>query len=178
MLYFNRFESYCIKKTDFWEIFYITETLSTVHPFLDASYGDSKYLTSVLINHRPVALQETSESASSPLLTAWVPFFFFFKKSHFESYFLGYRFVFGASRGLSNKKNQKKKNPPDDDIHNETVSHQADHKHHRIHSRDDGDDGRHALLLPAALIVGHVAAVRVTGHPSWWIPRTALQQRE
>lgn len=53
---------------------------------------------------------------------------------------------------------------PDDHIHDEAVAQQADHKHHRVDCSDDGDDGRHALLLPA-IIVGHIAAIRVSGHP-------------
>lgn len=65
---------------------------------------------------------------------------------------------------------------PDDHIHDEAVAQQADHKHHRVDRSDDGDDGRHALLLPA-IIVGHIAAVRVSGHPSWRIHRTVIQQR-
>lgn len=47
---------------------------------------------------------------------------------------------------------------PDDHIHDEAVAKQADHKHHRVDCSDDGDYGRHALLLPA-IIVGHIAAV-------------------
>lgn len=47
---------------------------------------------------------------------------------------------------------------PDDDIHDEAVAQQTDHKHHWVDCSDDGDDGRHAFLLPA-VIMGHIAAL-------------------
>lgn len=53
---------------------------------------------------------------------------------------------------------------PYNHIHDETVAQQADYKDHRVDGGDDGDDGGHPLLLPA-LVVGHVAAVGVSGHP-------------
>lgn len=67
-------------------------------------------------------------------------------------------------------------NLPNDDIHDEAVAQQTDHKHHGVDRGDDGDDGRHALLLPA-LIMGHIAALWVSGHPGWRIEWTVLQQR-
>lgn len=65
---------------------------------------------------------------------------------------------------------------PDDDIHDEAVSQQADYKHYGVDRGDDGNDRRHALLLPA-LIVGHIAAVGVSGHPGGEIRWTVLHRR-
>lgn len=65
---------------------------------------------------------------------------------------------------------------PDDDIHDEAVSQQADDKHHGVDRGDDGNDWRHALLLPA-LIMGHIAALRVSRHPGGEIRWTILHRR-
>lgn len=64
---------------------------------------------------------------------------------------------------------------PDDDIHDEAVADEADDKHHGVDCSDDGDDGRHAPRLPA-IIVGHIAALGGSGHPSWGIDVTVLQR--
>lgn len=76
------------------------------------------------------------------------------------------------------KKVIKKRTSPDDDIHDKAVAQQAHHKHHGVHGGNDGDDGRHALLPPAFIIImAHIVAVRVSGHPSRRIHQTVIQQR-
>lgn len=70
-----------------------------------------------------------------------------------------------------------KRTSPDDDIHDKAVAQQAHHEHHGVHGGDDGDDGRHALLRPAfILIMAHIAAVRVSGHPDRRIHQTVIQE--
>lgn len=60
----------------------------------------------------------------------------------------------------------KHPNSPNDDIHHQTVAHQAHHKHHRVNGDYDGDDGWHRLRfrVPGA-VRGVVEDVRQAGLP-------------